>query len=316
MRINIPVELTADDKELNIFLADNLLTRQDTFITRSFLIMSDEIVFRDCVLQWLESKLEKIDSSFETESHFITSFFNWKECFLMLENCSLFSSCKLAKFFFTNGKIGTQASKFISSYDLERLDDCVLIFNLPPLDYATKKTKWFSHISSNSVIIEFQYNQRSQMENFVRKKLYFVNGNTLDKITPFIIEKCEGNFTAINNEIRTIKTLLSGAKSSQNMDGITALISDNAKYNPFVLPDIIIRGSKSKAFGIINTLKKEDFPLPFLLWMIADKVRKMNNQKFEKLLLSLHDVDLCIKGIIKRDPWIELERSVLTNCND
>ena len=100
------------------------------------------------------------------------------------------------------------------------------------------------------------------------------------------------------------------------MDGITALISDNARYNPFVLPDIIMNGPKSKAFGIINTLKKEDFPLPFLLWMIADKIRKMNNQKFEKLLLSLHDVDLCIKGIIKRDPWIELERSVLTNCND
>ena len=154
------------------------------------------------------------------------------------------------------------------------------------------------------------------MESFARKKLNFVSGSTLDKMVSFIIEKCEGNFTAIDNEIRTIKTLLSGANSSQKMNGITALISNNAKYNPFVLPDIIMNGSKSKAFGIINTLKKEDFPLPFLLWMIADKIRKMNNQKFEKLLLNLHDVDLCVKGIIKRDPWIELERSVLTNCND
>ena len=111
--------MTADDKELNIFLTDNLLTRQNAFKTRSFLLMSDEIVFRDCVLQWLESTLEKIDRSSETESHFITSSFNWRECFSMLENCSLFSSCKLAKFFFTNGKIGTQGSKFISSYDFK-----------------------------------------------------------------------------------------------------------------------------------------------------------------------------------------------------
>ena len=316
MKINIPVDYTADDKELNIFLSNNLLTKKNVFKTRNFLIISDEVVFRDCVLTWIGSKLKETDSSLETESHFITSLFNWKECFLMLENCSLFSSRKLAKFFFTNGKIGTQGSKFISNYDLKKIDDCFLIFNFPQLDYQTKKTKWFSHISTSSVIIEFQYNQRTQMERFVRKKLNFVSGITLDKIAPFIIEKCEGNFTAIDNEIRTIKTLLSGTNNSNETDGIMALISDNAKYNPFLLPDIILKGTKSRAFEIIKTLKQEDFPLPFLLWMIADKIRKMNNQEFEKLLLSLHDVDLCIKGIIKRAPWVELERSVLTNCND
>ena len=62
---------------------------------------------------------------------------------------------------------------------------------------------------------------------------------------------------------------------------------------------------------LVRKLKEDNVPLPLLIWIIANDSRKKLNIKSEKILLSLHEIDKHLKGIMSGDPWTEFERAII-----
>ena len=98
-----------------------------------------------------------------------------------------------------------------------------------------------------------------------------------------------------------------------DLTSVVSSIDNNSKHNPFILPSIIRTHNKEKILRFIRALKEDNVPLPLLLWIIANDSRKKLNNESEKILLSLHEIDKRLKGIISGDPWTEFERAIINH---
>ena len=146
---------------------------------------------------------------------------------------------------------------------------------------------------------------------FFENHLTFYISEEKHKLTSLILDKCEGNFTSAYNEIVSLKLLYNSNEGEIDLTSLVSAIDNNSKHNPFTLPEVIRTKNKEKILRLVRELKEDNVPLPFLIWIIANDSRKKLNIKSEKILLSLHEIDKHLKGIIPGDPWTEFERAII-----
>ena len=183
--------------------------------------------------------------------------------------------------------------------------------HLPKLDFASKNSKWFRALALNGNCIEFSNNNATGLFKFIENHLAFYAGKEKNNLTNLILDKCEGNFTSAYNEIVSLKLLYNSNKGEIDLTSLVSAIDNNSKHNPFILPDIIKTHDKEKILRVLRELKEDNVPLPLLIWIIANDSRKKLNIKSEKILVSLHEIDRHLKGIIPGDPWTEFERAII-----
>ena len=309
MKIAVPADLTHNTKEVENFLVKHAGTKFDEN-NKWWVVLSDEAFFHKVVYEVLQTRL-KLKGSFDKEIYFADSFFNWKECFQKHENISLFSKITLLQIYVKNGKPGSKGGAFFSELDMNENESVHALIHLPNLDFTSKNSKWFRALAQSGNCIEFNNNNASGLFKFIKNHLAFYAGEDKNKITNLILDKCEGNFTSAYNEIVSLKLLYKSHEGKIDLISLVSSISNKSKHNPFILPDIIRTRDKGKISQVARELKEDNVPLPFLIWIIANDSRKKLNIKSEKILLSLHEIDKHLKGIIPGDAWTEFERAII-----
>ena len=151
-----------------------------------------------------------------------------------------------------------------------------------------------------------------------------------------------GNLVAQQNEIELLKLLyLDSNQDKKDLSDITNHMINSAEFSHFELEDAILQGQTKKALEIVKSLRKADsYSGPLLIWImgkitslaslasrdnspqiylkdngvwqskINDYLSFMKNQTKQDLELmqkSIYDLELSLKGLIKKDFWIELE---------
>ena len=309
MKITVPADLTHNIEEVENFLVKHTGTKFDES-NKCWIVLSDEAFFHQVVYEVLKNRL-KLKGSFDKDTHFADAFFNWKECFQKYENMSLFSDMTLLQIYVKNGKPGAKGGVFLSELNINRNENIYVLLHFPKLDFASKNSKWFRALALNGNCIEFSKNTATGLSKFIENHLAFYAGKEKNKLANLILDKCEGNFTSAYNEIVTLKLLYKSNKDKINLTSLVSTIDNNSKHNPFILPDIIKTRDKEKILRFLKKLKDDNVPLPLLIWIVANDSRKKLNIKSEKILVSLHEIDKHLKGIIPGDPWTEFERAII-----
>ncbi len=217
----------------------------------------------------------------------------------------------LLQIYVKNGKPGLKGGAFLSELNMNEHKNIYVLMHLPKIDFASKNSKWFRALTLAGNCIEFGNDNATGLFKFIENHLTFYVGKEKNKLTNLILDKCEGNFTSAYNEIVSLELLYSSHRGKLDLNSVVSSIDSNSKHNPFTLPDLIRTKNKRKIIQFIRELKKDNVPLPLLIWIVANDSRKKLNIKSEKILLSLHEIDKYLKGIIPGDPWIEFERSVI-----
>ena len=309
MRITVPADLTYSAEEVGNFLIKDTGTKFDEN-NNCWVILSDEALFHKVVYEVLITRL-KLKGSFDKDVYFADAFFDWKDCFQKHESIDLFSEIKLLQIYVKNGKPGLKGGSFLSDLNMNEKKNIHLLMHLPKLDFASKNSKWFRALALNGNCIEFGNDNAAGLFSFIENKLAFYAGKEKNKLIKLILDKCEGNFTSAYNEIVSLKLLYNSHEGKIDLTSLVSSIDNNSKHNPFILPDVIRAKNKRKIVQFIRELKKDNVPLPLLIWIVANDSRKNLNIKSEKILLSLHEIDKNLKGIIPGDPWTEFERAVI-----
>ncbi len=309
MKITVPADLTHNVEEVENFFVKHTGTKFDES-KQCWVVLSDEAFFHQIVYQVLIKRL-KLKGSFDKDTHFADTFFNWKECFQKHENMSLFSEMTLLQIYVKNGKPGSKGGAFLSELNINANENIYVLMHLPKLDFASKNSKWFRALALNGNCIEFSNNNATGLFKFIEKHLAFYTGKEKNNLTNFILDKCEGNFTSAYNEIVSLKLLYNSNKGEIDLKSLVSAIDNNSKHNPFILPDIVKTHDKEKILRFLRELKEDNVPLPLLIWIVANDSRKKLNIKSEKILVSLHEIDKHLKGITPGDPWTEFERAII-----
>ena len=309
MKITVPADLTHNQKEVENFLVKYTGTKFDEN-SRCWVVLSDEAFFHKAVYEVLKTRLQR-KGSFDADVYFADAFFNWKECFQKYENLSLFSEITLLQIYVKNGKPGSKGGSFLSNLNMNEKKNIHVLMHLPKLDFASKNSKWFRALTLNGNCIEFGNDNVAGLFKFIENHLAFYMGKEKNKLTNLILDKCEGNFTSAYNEIISLELLYNSHDGKIDLTSLISSIDNNSKHNPFILPDVIRTKNKGEIVQFIRELKKDNVPLPLLIWIVANDSRKKLSIKSEKILLSLHKIDKHLKGVIPGDPWTEFERAVI-----
>ena len=310
------------DKSPNIF-----------FIFGSEVILKNHVKSR--VLETLSSRgfIEKITLNDE-------NFKEVKSTIAANAGGSLFGSKLIIELRHGAGKIPEAISEIFND-DLNQYENISIIIN-SHLDKLSLVSKWAKQMEANSLVIECKKLKSFEEQIWLKKNLSFIPDNYRSDVVKLLSEMNSGNLVAQQNEIELLKLLyLDSNQDKKDLADITNHMINSAEFSPFELEDAILQGQTKKALGIVKSLRKADsYSGPLLIWImgkitslaslasrhkspqiylkdngvwqskINDYLSFMKNQTKEDLELmqkSIYDLELSLKGLIKKDFWIELE---------
>lgn len=253
---------------------------------------------------------------------------------------SLFGSKLIIELRHGAGKIPEAISEIFND-DLNQYENISIIIN-SHLDKLSLVSKWAKQMEANSLVIECKKLKSFEEQIWLKKNLSFIPDNYRSDVVKLLSEMNSGNLVAQQNEIELLKLLyLDSNQDKKDLSDITNHMINSAEFSPFELEDAILQGQTKKALEIVKSLRKADsYSGPLLIWImgkitslaslasrdnspqiylkdngvwqskINDYLSFMKNQTKEDLELmqkSIYDLELSLKGLIKKDFWIELE---------
>lgn len=253
---------------------------------------------------------------------------------------SLFSSKLIIELRHSSGKVPEAISEIFND-ELNNYENISIII-YSHLDKVSLVSKWAKKMESNSLVVECKKLKSFEEQIWLKKNLSFIPENYRNEVVKLLSEMNSGNLVAQQNEIELLKLLyLDSDKDKKDLSDITNHMINSAEFSPFELEDAILQGKTRKALKIIKSLRKADsYSGPLLIWIMAkitnhasiaskhknpqtylkdngvwqskinDYLSFIKNQTKEDLNLmqkKIYELELSLKGLIRKDFWIELE---------
>jgi DNA polymerase-3 subunit delta len=279
---------------------------------------------------------------FEADSHF-----DWQGLTNEAMALSLFGDKKIIDLRIANGKPGAEGSKAISAYCASPPPDTVLLLSLPKIDRQQLNSKWFKAIDGVGTVVQIWPIDAQHMPRWIEQRLRSAGIQPTREAVRVLADRAEGNLLAAAQEIQ--KLLLLRGAGELDETALLDAVADSARYDVFELVDSALRRQTWRCLHILQGLRSEGVASQVILWalhreaqslaqMSADIAKGMSVEHamsrakvFNKrtatvrkgltnlrtaqwltLLTQCHQADKAIKGLLNQDPWLILERILLT----
>jgi DNA polymerase III subunit delta len=284
----------------------------------------------------------------ERESHVVDKSFDFDALFANTGTLSLFASQRLLELRFS-GNPNREAQAALQE-QAERLgSDTVLLITLPKLDRKEAEAKWLQALEQRGNHVTIASVGAAEMANWLQQRLQAATLSAEPEGLTLLVQLCEGNLLAAHQLITQLQLLYPGSKL--NAEQISAVAADNARYNLFELVDTALRGDGQRCLRMLHGLAHEDAQgnLRSLFGLLHRDIRALVNvaqikargqrigdawkevgvfssrlPAFERAAarlgvrgcqLQLQQVavlDQQIKGVSHGEPWLTLERILLS----
>ena len=279
----------------------------------------------------VQSKIEKYykDKGYMVKKIIVDSDFNLDTIKDDFENYSLFSENKFILFNITSSTIPKSLSEYL--VDMKSTSDLVVVIKLNPQSPSFKKTKIYSKIDSDGCIIEIYELAGSSLIEWMKMKFKKNNITYTEELFKKLIDKNEGNTSAISQELYKMSLL-----DISDVGIYFDFIQKEYKYSEFDLIDSIVDRNIQKALKILGYLKSIKSPEVYILFLINSEIKKIyslacklspppyipsfkkniydkfsenyNKEHLMNLLQSCYAIDKSIKlGIENSNIWHDLE---------
>ena len=265
----------------------------------------------------------------EREIFFAEPGADWTKLGAAAANMSLFATKRLVEIRIPTGKPGAEGGKAITAY-CERLpDDAITLVLLPELDWQSLKTAWFSAIDAAAVVIEARPVTRDELPEWLAERLSRQGQHASIETLEWLAERVEGNLLAAKQEVEKLGLLL--PKGEIALEQIREAVTDVSRFDRDVLVEALHDADAGRVARVVESLKAEGEPLPLLLWVLTEELRKVmavaagqrprgwmtpesseamartarrhDRASIDRELLRAHHIDRMIKGVEPGDPW-------------
>lgn len=203
-------------------------------------------------------------------------YFKWDEFSLSAGNLSLFGDRKLIDLRIPNGKPGKQGGDTLTRLAREldpHADGDITLITLPQLDWATRKTAWFSALSEAGVMIECNAPELAQLPQWIAGRLARQQQNAPREALSFIAEHVEGNLLAAHQEIQKLALLFE--PGTLTLAQVEDAVLHVARYDTEKLKTALLEGDAPRCARLLEGLQGEGAATPLVLWCLANEIRSL-----------------------------------------
>ncbi len=199
--------------------------------------------------------------------------FKWEDLRLADNAISLFGDRKLIELRMPTGKPGRDGSKAIVQYISSLSPDNVTLIILPQLDWTTRKSAWVQALQKQSVFVEVNTVDVSQLGGWIAARLRRQNQQVDQACIRFLIGRVEGNLLAAWQEIQKLALLYPEGKLTEEQ--VRNAVLDVSRYDVFKVREAMLSKDRGRFVRMMDGLKGEGTPLPLLLWVFVEEIRTL-----------------------------------------
>ncbi|PLW83818.1 DNA polymerase III subunit delta [Kineobactrum sediminis] len=269
--------------------------------------------------------------------------FSWQALLNCAAEMSLFGDRRLIELHLPGGKPGAEGSKALCEYVARASGDDVLLVISGKIDKQSQSSKWYKTLDQAGATLQIWPVKAQELPRWLRRRLEAAGLGIDDDALELLSERLEGNLLAAVQEVEKLKLLASDQRVT--IDTVTMAVLDNARYNLFDMVDTALRGDAATSLRMVHGLRAEGTELIPLLWGVTRELRSLyamqvdceagqpaarvlsahrvwssrtalvqaalkrhSSQSLGELLQLALEVDGCLKGYARGDPWDRLDR--------
>jgi len=199
--------------------------------------------------------------------------FKWAELRNSSQGMSLFSTKKLLDLRIPSGKPGVEGAQALQEYCQQLPPDTVTLISLPRLDGATMKTKWFSVLAEQAVVISADEIPLNELPLWIATRLKRQKQSADADTLTFLAQRVEGNLLAAFQEIQKLALLF--PEGQLTFEQVKDAVMDVARFDVFKLSEAMLAGDATRFAHILEELRAEGTATVLILWALAEDIRTM-----------------------------------------
>lgn len=277
----------------------------------------------------------------ERQVFFVERGFDWNEVRAATQAMSLFAEQRLIEVRLGSASPGNEGSALITELAAQALPDVLLLVVADKLDARSFSTKWVTAIDQHGLLVQVWPVELDKLPAWVTRRLQRAGLSAEDGVAQLIAERVEGNLLAAQQEVDKLALLHGGG--TLTVEQVLDAVADSARYDVLQLGIAAMQGNAERALRILDGLQQEGIDAVLVLWglhkdlqglaraayamgrgqnadaalfgsgawkqrhpAMKQALQRLKLPALRAMLLDAAQVDGAIKGVIRRDPWVEL----------
>jgi len=312
-----------------------------------YLVFGDEAMLVEEATDLIRQKIRSLGAN-ERQTWQVEGRFDWSSIQWQEQTMSLFASQRLLEIRLPSGAPGREGGEALRHYADNLPEDTTLLIISGKIDKRSQQSKWFKELDRVGVTIPIWPVDVAALPRWIAQRLTQKGLQAPQTVANLIAEQVEGNLFAAAQEIDKLQLLCPNGQVDEQT--VLDSVADSARFEVFALMDAVFLGQVEKIPRIIARLRSEGLDIMGLFsgisWSLHriinmaiqisngvaleqvmsaqkppvwEKNRPMTRQvlnrhkaeQWPKFIQQLAQIDQAAKGVLKRDPWLLLERLCL-----
>lgn len=277
----------------------------------------------------------------ERQVFFVERGFDWQELRAATQAMSLFAEQRVLEVRLDGASPGNEGSEVLCDVAAQAASDLLLLVVTNKLDARSLSTKWVSAIEKHGLVVQVWPVELPQLPAWVERRLQRAGVDAESGVANLIAERVEGNLLAAQQEIDKLALLYPNERVAA--DTVMADVADSARFEVLQLGIAAMQGNAARALRILDGLHEEGIDATLVLWGVNKDLQWLARVAFNMargqsadsaiqaagvwrprqtamkqallrlklaplraMLVDAAQVDAAIKGVNRRDPWLEL----------
>jgi DNA polymerase-3 subunit delta len=323
---------------------DNLAGNLSRTLAPVYLVSGDEPLLVNEAVDAIRAKARSQGFT-ERELHVVERGFDWQALLSESRAMSLFAERKIVEIRMASPTPGEQGGTVLAELAANPSPDTLVLVITGKMDGRVQSSKWVSAIDKHGAVVQVWPIELPRLPAWIRDRLSRHGLKADNAAAALLAERIEGNLLAAHQEVEKLALLLPAGELTA--ETVMESVADSARYDVLQVGEAAMRGQTSRALRIVEGLHAEGIDATLVLWAVnkdlqwilkaqhlmenghnADSamnaiyvwrprqlamkqaLSRLKPAATRRLILDAERVDRSIKGVLRNDPWVELEALV------
>ena len=199
--------------------------------------------------------------------------FDWNNLIQYANSLSLFASNRLLEVHLNNKLPGNEGSQALITYANQPSPQNLLLIIAHQLDANQQKTKWFTTLDNQGIIIPITTLEGSLLATWITQRFSQSGLQATAEAINIIAERCQGHLLAAAQEIEKLSLLY--GESTIDTTQVLEAVADSARFELFTWIDTVLKGEASQSLRQLAGLRGEGVEPVLITWILNREIRQL-----------------------------------------